>query len=417
MHPARERGFVLIGVIIMVLALTILGLSLFSLSSYEAQFVGQRLSAGQALYDAESGMEMVKAVLTTSSSPRLDMADQVVGHYGVVNAVALQNTGNPFSPIDSAGPVRWDSTVTIRVLTRQGTMSRVVEAKFRPSTTQNFFKRLFTTYASVEVKTLAVVGPPDRCGTTRFRGSVWQGVGSDTSWAGSGCTTWLGPRPVVLDTIPLPDVGTFLTAHLPAADTVTIVPDGGEDDVFLDGSTSGRFFKGPITGAGTHFTYENTANRGLEIRVRRRCVWLLERGMRVDGKLQVRNSGFGDATLVLVAPPNGSYPFDPTAGLYFFGGLEVESDVTLILVSSGKVWIEANNGYPDDSEARNLSVYAASISVLGPQPGRWMDLRYDSDMSDEIDELLERGLLPAPQAGGSTGTFTLVPGSWHEPTP
>ena len=34
-----ESGFVLIGVVIFVLALTIIGISLFSLSSYEAQFL------------------------------------------------------------------------------------------------------------------------------------------------------------------------------------------------------------------------------------------------------------------------------------------------------------------------------------------------------------------------------------------
>jgi hypothetical protein len=46
--PEDDRGFVIVGVVMFVLALTILGLSLFSLSSYESQFLNRSLAREQA---------------------------------------------------------------------------------------------------------------------------------------------------------------------------------------------------------------------------------------------------------------------------------------------------------------------------------------------------------------------------------
>ncbi len=54
-----ERGFVLVAVVMFVLALTILGFSLYGLSSYEGQFLSRSLATQQSLYRAEGGQELV----------------------------------------------------------------------------------------------------------------------------------------------------------------------------------------------------------------------------------------------------------------------------------------------------------------------------------------------------------------------
>ena len=88
-QPRRdERGFILVGVVTFMLALTILGLSLFALSSYEAQFFFASASREQSLQRAESGMELVKALI--SSTALLQDAHKAEGQYGITHAMAYQ---------------------------------------------------------------------------------------------------------------------------------------------------------------------------------------------------------------------------------------------------------------------------------------------------------------------------------------
>jgi len=69
-RPIRSEasGFVLVGVVMFVLALVILGLSLFSLSSYEGQFVERTKESDAAFYAASSGIEHAKFALARSES-------------------------------------------------------------------------------------------------------------------------------------------------------------------------------------------------------------------------------------------------------------------------------------------------------------------------------------------------------------
>ena len=52
--PGEASGFVLVGVVMIALALTILGLSLFSLSGYESQFLDR--SSGGVVVTARFGV-------------------------------------------------------------------------------------------------------------------------------------------------------------------------------------------------------------------------------------------------------------------------------------------------------------------------------------------------------------------------
>ena len=88
--PARdERGFILVGVVTFMLALTILGLSLFALSTYEAQFFYSSAAREQSLQNSESGMEVVKALLDAAPA-QLQVAHLAEGQSGITRAIAFQ---------------------------------------------------------------------------------------------------------------------------------------------------------------------------------------------------------------------------------------------------------------------------------------------------------------------------------------
>src|SRR5262249_38055573 len=105
-NPRRdgERGFVLPGVVMFVIVLTILGLSLFALSSYEAQFMNATLDQTQAFYFANGAIDRARYLLT--STYRLQDVASNLGA-GVDSAIAIQDPyGNP----NSAGDWRQNTT-------------------------------------------------------------------------------------------------------------------------------------------------------------------------------------------------------------------------------------------------------------------------------------------------------------------
>ena len=63
-----DRGFVLVGVAMFVLVLTILGLSLFTLSGFEAQFFARANERAEAFNTAASGIERARFALLATDS-------------------------------------------------------------------------------------------------------------------------------------------------------------------------------------------------------------------------------------------------------------------------------------------------------------------------------------------------------------
>src|SRR5438128_1554566 len=124
-----ESGFVLIGVIMFVLALTILGLSLFSLSGYEVAFLGSSLDDTRAFYDALGGIDRAKFCMAESQLQTLADVKNGLPIEGVVYARA-RYVGTD----DSTSAVLWDGTkkVEIRVVAVENKARRVVEAQFTP---------------------------------------------------------------------------------------------------------------------------------------------------------------------------------------------------------------------------------------------------------------------------------------------
>src|SRR5262245_6741389 len=94
-----ERGFVLPGVVMFVIVLTILGLSLFALSSYEAQFMNATLDETQAFYLANGAIDRAKFLLTSTYQLQIVSANRGAG---VDSAIAIQDPyGNHGTPIVS----------------------------------------------------------------------------------------------------------------------------------------------------------------------------------------------------------------------------------------------------------------------------------------------------------------------------
>src|SRR6185436_10383002 len=136
------RGFVLVGVVMLILALTILGLSLFALSSYEAQFFNRSLYEHEALQAAVGGLERAKYVLAVPPITNLENVQTNLPLEYVTNALAVQEQhGDSLS----SGPVDWSASanpVRISVTAVYKGVSRTVEGTFLPRKSPNWYKRL-----------------------------------------------------------------------------------------------------------------------------------------------------------------------------------------------------------------------------------------------------------------------------------
>ncbi len=103
-RASEEGGFLLVGVAMFVLALTILGVSLFSLSGFEAQFLGQSMRRSQAFYDALGGIDRSLRVLSETNDMNAVAANLPPG---IIYARAWQG--------DDSTAVNWQDTTAIRV--------------------------------------------------------------------------------------------------------------------------------------------------------------------------------------------------------------------------------------------------------------------------------------------------------------
>src|SRR5882762_4373424 len=106
--PSAGKGFVLVGVVMFVLALTILGISLFGLSTYEAQFYGESSNALQAFYSAAGGIERAKFVLVSQKT--LESVTDNLTQPGGVEGVVYARAWFTDDPQDSTGPIDLSSS-------------------------------------------------------------------------------------------------------------------------------------------------------------------------------------------------------------------------------------------------------------------------------------------------------------------
>lgn len=405
-----EAGFVLIGVVIFVLALTIIGISLFSLSSYEAQFLQRSIDCEQAFQSAVGcGLERARFVLALPGAI-LDSVQTSLPP-GVVRTVAIQGE-------DSTGTIDWGinaDSILIRVTAGRVGAQRMVEACFRPMLTQNYYSKLVTVGGGIEVWPAGPIPrQTDRSNTVFLGGAVWESSGMPTNaW-----TSILAAGPDSIRTIPLapiPDTDACFAQHYAASQLARLIPGTPPEYELSDGGSGVRYYRSP--GGNPNYSLFEPFDGDIPIRVRGLAVWLFPNGVRFDYRPTISGIGPpGENCLVIVAGPTGpsADPDDPDAGIWFAGGLDTQ--IPVVLVSSGKVLIWHKNNYEGgaaDTRADDLAVFARSLSLIGPtvgtgtvvlnrQPGGLLDSHF-------LEQLVNDNALP--NIGGRR--LDLIPGTWH----
>lgn len=419
-----ERGFILVGVITFMLVLTILGLSLFALSSYESQFFGASATREQALQNCESGMDLVKALLQSQYPQRLENARLAVGQFGITSALAYQWQSGNVNDTLSQGPVQWDSTLVIVVTASSRGSERTIEAKFIPSSDENPYQRLVT--AGGRIRYLAMYsGAPN---TFKMSGRVWQYVksASDTAWTDQ--VTWLSGRPLEITPTPTPLADAFVdTKLLGSLPQPSVEFELGSQYAmkFFNYGSAPKFFRSPPSPTDEDtieeqeyedFTFYSYPT--MDIEVRGTVVWVVPEGVCFRHRVEVMREGSGDATLVIVAKANGHDPGNENRAIWFQGGLKItDSDTRVYLVSQGDVAITYLHGASYARDARGLSIMAAGdVELGGPAPGEDYQISYLADSMDPLAlQLLSQGALP-PVVGGNSTTFIAARGHWLETT-
>lgn len=423
---AAERGFVLVGVVMMVMALTIIGISLYSLSGYETQFFSRTLFDRQALYRASGGIELAKALLSEQLPDyRLSNVTRAIGREGIVSAIAWQD-----SPPDSSGPIDWGQEVHVRIGVQEFGATRTVEATFNGSTEESPYHKVFT--SSTSISTLH----ENNNRPTILVGDLWQHIGSsaDTAWVfdldDDSRTRFVAGEP------PTPRSAQFLTAHGPGTlagmTGSPSTPGPGNTTITMDtGSDTGiGYFRTNTDPLTDHYVtmspyFDFYSQRNVTVRVRGTAVWLVPRGLQIEGDFTVeRLPGANAARLVLVIGPNERYiapaPFLPAGDESHYGPIFeksiwiTSSNTCMFIASHGTARISRAYNAGPQAVAGAISVFANRIEFQGPEyhdPRRDMTLAYAPWMATLADQLYQAGCLPGWN-GTSTGEWTLVAGSW-----
>ena len=432
-HPSMrsaESGFVLVGVVMFVLALGILGLSLFSLSSYEAGFFQRALDEERATQRAAGGVELVKKLIAMQPYS-MNQAKTAEGRLGIISARAWQiNGGN----IDSTSVVDWTRHVFMLVRTRVGQSVHTVEGEFVPAPGENPYKRLITSNGLIFYNATDNDGV-SRSGTTVFERLIWQTVTASTDTAWMAHVTWTEGRPLKTSPAPVPEVGPFLAAHLNGGLPQVTYSDSAGPEQRLEmtaGSDNGlAFFRSPpmtasakgVSPEGQSYTFFTNASNEMVIRVRGTCVWMLPAGIRFNGRVKVEMAAGADPdgthNLVIVSAPNGRHlQFAQDyrdVGIWMFDGLDIDSRVRVFLVTDGTLRLEQYYALTTQSNARGLSIFADGVFLMGPRAGSGVTLfmRHRISMDARADQLTSLDAVPT-WGGSATSRFALIPGSWRE---
>ena len=415
MTPARapEQGFILLGVVMFMLALTILGLSLFSLSSYESQFFQVGLAREQAMQRSESGLELVQALLLSAPN-RLENANAAVGQYGITKAMAYQWRSSNANDTTSRGTVNWDSSVVIVVTSRDRGQTRTVQSRFRPGSPRNPYRNLVTCAGTI-LATSQSTTP-----TLEFQGQVWQRVTSsaDTSWTPR--VQWTSGRPFIGGTPPTVLGNTYVNERLSSASPPTSWDATKMNMTLRNTGASPAFFRPPTSPASganrpEYGQYGFFTDSPTTISVSGTCILLAPTGLCLRDRVTIAPEPGTSGTLVIVAKPNGVAPGSTNRGLWFESGFQIldPTNMKVVLVSEGDIALQALRTN-DNRDLLALSIVAGgNVELLGPSNGKLWRMFHGTAMDAVMDDLVTRGALPL-FSGGTRTTFAYQSASWKE---
>ena len=432
-----DRGFVLIGVVMFVLALTILGLSLFALSSYEAQFAGRAYDSERALNVAQSGLDHAKFALARKRTLQGAHFPTVPGSpefpAGLEYVRARRMDGVAPDTIANLDQIPSDVPVEIRVLANVNGERRMLQANFLPQQGVPIYKRLLSITDRLLVRDSTDSKQPTACAHSWFEGEVMQG-------GDPACGNYPPGSPVISNDLPQPDVATFFSQHLAAATLLTpsipaSPPSGSNIAISLVGSSpagQASYFKTITDPNGKPYSLYIPRilgdNGQCTITVSGWVVWMLPRGFRSINKVVIEGTGLPDVNglphdcLVIVAGPSSDLVSTEIGipGLWFDNTIENHDNIPVILVTSG--WFGYEHSYAAfyslGETLNHLTVFARS-ALFGAGDGQMTLKHLAGDPNDDpnglVDRLCEQGALPNSQAGGIR--FKSVAGSWKELDP
>lgn len=438
-----DRGFVIVGVVMFVLALTILGLSLFGLSGYESEFTMQAIDGEQAYFSAASGIEHAKFVLATQESLG------AVGNTALFpDANLLYARARRTDTDDTLGSIvslDMDTPIEIRSMAQVRGERRMIQAQYVRSQSPNLYKRLITAAEYVYVKPvdagLPLYSTMDSPLSTTA--GVWhKSLYNPASWTSN---TAIDPSRVhVAQSIVAPQLTPYFAKFEPIAHEINGVDfgvNGRRFDLNLNGGTHPdvpndvEFFK----------TIQDPSNDGVDqaesdaysvmARLRnvlidlhgngpKTAVWLMDHGLRTNQGLTF-DFDPGDM-LVIVSWSSGVLGLNNliglpihAAGIWFFAGLHSQN-LPVILVSAGQIIIE-QTGAPNAQFSSNyLTLFGQSVwlggTLTAATPTMWLHpAGHPNDAPNgPIDRLWEFGALPNAEAGTR---FQSVAGTWTELNP
>lgn len=410
----------LVGVIMFALILSILGLSLFSLSSFESQFFFKSYDRTQSLQSAIGGIQQARYVLASTAD--LSRVGQNLPSNQVIWARAKQ--GADYDSGDSTGNLSGGGgPIWIRALAEVNGERQLVEARFNYSPGNEIYKRLMTLTGDLSVA-VTDSGGTNRINQTVLEGEIWKLGGSPGPWP-TGCLPEVRPA----GSIPTPDVeGSWWSSRYGSATFVLATPGALPNDrVWNLNLSSGLTYYKTEDGLSPEWSLYRTNAGRAEIRVTGTAVWLLKDGLRIEPCARIVGSGPGVATLIIVTRPlPGRTGDEANVGTLFYGGIET-SNCNLILVSSGTVKLEHDLSNQDGDlgvTSDYLSIFAQNCRVMGTWAiGSYANLRYThavgdarDDAGELIDDLIEQGALPNGSSSGPT-RLDLVAGSWRQLQP
>jgi hypothetical protein len=436
-RPIRSEasGFVLVGVVIFVLALVILGLSLFSLSSYEGQFVERTKESDAAFYAASSGIEHAKFAIARSESLGLVSASLFPTPEVVYARAQRLDNGDT---VGSIKDMPEGTPIEIRVMARVRNQRRMIQARFIPVQTDNVYKRLISAQDGIQIGAFfdGIPAMPT-CGRVYLDGKI-RVTNTDASWM--ACAS-VNPGAVTNDDVPLPDLASYWARFWDMATEVETDPGnkiqltngatlpGGPADVEFFKTTQDPNNDVVVGENPLDFSVSFVDRQGTKPRIRtngdgpRTYVWLLDHGIRVAQGMDLFSD---DGDCLVIVARHVRKPGSDHIGIWFPYPMNNQNNCPVILVSDAEVHYGFEPPGPHDQPGRlnHVSIFAKAVWLGGPFdppiPGTDLIVRHlEGTTYDQknglIDRLCELGALPNTESGGMR--FDVAEDGWAELNP